>query len=230
MHSPSEQILQTPYYAAYSYGPHTVGIVLEDDTTDGDPYRKIKDTLDERDEHGNINQFVVADAETRRHWLRRLGLIAAKQMLKEDLRRQGDRLRGPIDQAAIADFPKDYELYLHKTQRAYDPRKDVYLFGSRNVTVFRSPAEFAEHLIWLMSGSPLKSNGKPDCDCVYCDPSRTQAEISYALGVRHKDPHAPTTARGKGEKAQAAGRGRGRRKRSPSPASIPAKDYTKLNL
>lgn len=96
------------------------------------------------------------------------------------------------------------------------------LTGSKHVKVFRSPAEFAHHLIWLMTGSPLKRDGEPNCDCVYCDPSQTQAEISYRLGLRRKDLPA-VSGRGDGAKKP-----RVRRKRSPSPASIPFKDYTKL--
>lgn len=95
--------------------------------------------------------------------------------------------------------------------------------GSKYGMVFRSPAEFANHLIWLMNGSPLKRDGQPDCDCVYCDPSQTQLEISHKLGLRRKDPY---TTSGKGVGAK---KPRVRRKRSPSPASVPCKDYTKLN-
>ena len=89
--------------------------------------------------------------------------------------------------------------------------------------IFRSPAEFANHLIWLISGSPLKADGEPDCDCVYCNPSQTQAEISYKLGMRRKEPLS-TSGQGGGAKKP-----RVRRKRSLSPASIPFKDYTQLN-
>ena len=74
-----------------------------------------------------------------------------------------------------------------------------------------------------MNGSLLKPTGEPDCDCIYCDSSQTQAEISYKLGMRRKEPLAPV-ARGDGAKKP-----RVRRKRSLSPASIPFKDYRQLN-
>ncbi|KAH9935298.1 uncharacterized protein B0H18DRAFT_1114066 [Fomitopsis serialis] len=189
----SEQIIQTPYYSAHLYRGQVVGIILEEGTTDGDPHRKIKDTLPEHDDHGNYHQYVVADEETRNHWRKRLGVILARMVVREDLKRQGDHWRGNLQSTFLSELPINYELYVHKSQKSYDPRRDVYLFGSRYVTVFRSPAEFAYHLVWLVSGSPLKPDGKPDCDCVYCDPSRTQSEISYELKLRHKDPHAPVS-------------------------------------
>lgn len=144
---------------------------------------------------------------------------------------------GDIDRSVLAELPENYVLYVHRSQKAYDPRTDTYLVGmsrcgqccvwfahhrtgSKYGKIFRSPAEFAHHLIWLISGSPLKANGEPDCDCVYCDSSQTQAEISYKLGMRRKE----TSGKGDGAKKP-----RVRRKRSLSPASIPFKDYTQLN-
>lgn len=64
----------------------------------------------------------------------------------------------------------------------------------------------------------MKSNNQPDCECCYCDPSRTQGEISEALGMFHPNPH----------KKEGDKRGSGQR-RVPQPAeSITYKDYTKL--
>ncbi|KZT70975.1 hypothetical protein DAEQUDRAFT_666961 [Daedalea quercina L-15889] len=125
-----ELIVLTPYYSATLYNGQAVGITLQSRTTDGDPTKKIKDTLPVRDANGNINQFEIADEATQSHWKRTLGGILARKVVKDDLVRQGDRWRGNFDAATIAEFPKDYQLYIHKSQKEYDPRKDAYLFGA----------------------------------------------------------------------------------------------------
>lgn len=84
---------------------------------------------------------------------------------------------------------------------------------------FRSPLEFFNHLKWLLDGQPMKGNGKPACECVYCNPSRTQAEISESLGAYHKRD--PRTGGGKG------GKGSGAKPRASASTPIAYKDYRK---
>ena len=84
---------------------------------------------------------------------------------------------------------------------------------------FRSPLEFFNHLKWLLDGQPMKGNRKPACECVYCNPSRTQAEISESLGAYHKRD--PRTGGGKG------GKGSGAKPRASASTPIAYKDYRK---
>lgn len=89
---------------------------------------------------------------------------------------------------------------------------------------FRSPAEFFFHAKWLMEGM------KGACRCAYCDPSRTQGEISekysnYTKNKRKVDATKEDDENGK-EKAL-AGR---RKRRKVESAPIMAKDYRELNL
>ena len=91
----SDPIVETPRYSAYSYPGGAVGIELKPHTTDAIPQR-VKSSLPERDEHGKFNQWVVANAaseerETWLDWMKKLGKILAKEVVKEDLKRQGDR-------------------------------------------------------------------------------------------------------------------------------------------
>jgi hypothetical protein len=50
--------------------------------------------------------------------------------------------------------------------------------GSKTASRFRSPAEFFFHAKWLADGMPVTSSGASECECTYCDRSRTQGEIS----------------------------------------------------
>ena len=49
--------------------------------------------------------------------------------------------------------------------------------GSKYVNNFRSPREFFLHACWLMKGADMDSTGSPDCECKYCDGTRTQGAI-----------------------------------------------------
>ena len=91
----SEPIVETPRYSASLYPGGAVGIELKPHTTDATPQR-VKSSLPERDEHGRFNQWVVAGADTEakatwHDWMKKLGKIIAKEVVKEDLKRQGDR-------------------------------------------------------------------------------------------------------------------------------------------
>lgn len=92
--SSRDHIVETPRYSAYSYSGGVVGIALKPHITDAVP-QTVKSSLPERDELGNISQWVVANAtsetDTWRDWMKKLGKIIAKEVVREDLRRQGDR-------------------------------------------------------------------------------------------------------------------------------------------
>ena len=36
---------------------------------------------------------------------------------------------GDVDRTVLAELPENYVLYVHKSQKAYDPRTDAYLVG-----------------------------------------------------------------------------------------------------
>jgi len=92
-------------------------------------------------------------------------------------------------------FPRGYRLFTHHKSDGKEQRTDNYLYGSTHVKVFRSPAEFAFHLKWLLSGRPVMHVGgrsRPICKCKYCDPSAKQSELSrvwfnYTLRARETD-------------------------------------------
>ena len=98
--------------------------------------------------------------------------------------------------------------------------------GSRWVHVFRSPAEFRLHLKWILEGQPMKPTRKPNCRCCYCDPSRTQGEISKELGMIHPNPDRKPG--GRGGRGKGGGPG-GKQRSTTNSGAITFKDYTKLN-
>ncbi|TDL26161.1 hypothetical protein BD410DRAFT_784212 [Rickenella mellea] len=86
----------------------------------------------------------------------------------------------------LTDFPDGYRLFVHRKGSKANPRRDCYLYGSANVTVFRSAAEFFFHAKWIVDGCQYGNNRKPRaCGCKYCDPTANQAEISAKWDNRH---------------------------------------------
>ncbi|KZT56885.1 hypothetical protein CALCODRAFT_555701 [Calocera cornea HHB12733] len=92
----------------------------------------------------------------------------------------------PIDPARhvsyrIAEFPQHYALYSKPRMSGItEQRDDLYLYGSRYVNNFRSPAEFAFHALWLMMDPTLNVS---NCECQWC--TRTpQKELSRRLGTK----------------------------------------------
>ncbi|KZV94584.1 hypothetical protein EXIGLDRAFT_766999 [Exidia glandulosa HHB12029] len=78
----------------------------------------------------------------------------------------------------LAAFPDDYELFDHTKGSRDNPRHDLYLWGSKTVTKFRSVNEFVPHAIWLYN-----HNTAANCGCRYCSNAKGQGEISQQYGL-----------------------------------------------
>ncbi|KAI0065736.1 hypothetical protein BV25DRAFT_1897846 [Artomyces pyxidatus] len=130
--------------------------------------RKVKD--------GRVSYYypVSPDHHIFKRWLEVLGGMLAKHVLD----------KGPSPGQpnwTLSDFPKGYSLWFHKNGFVADERNarlDPYLHGCRTVHQFRSPMEFAEHIIWLMRGQ------RGTCACIYCTPGQTQKQITDRLRGR----------------------------------------------
>ncbi|KAL0575194.1 hypothetical protein V5O48_006788 [Marasmius crinis-equi] len=75
----------------------------------------------------------------------------------------------------LADWPTDYRLYCHQKGPQADPRRDIYLFGSKATAKFRSINEFIPHARWLFDGAT------GNCECKYCS-KKSQREITANMG------------------------------------------------
>ncbi|KDQ56857.1 hypothetical protein JAAARDRAFT_70509 [Jaapia argillacea MUCL 33604] len=106
-----------------------------------------------------------------KHWKKMLGFYLAKfvlQPLGYDI---------DINNCYIRSFPQGYKLFCHKKGHKDAPRRDSYLCGWKKD--FRSPAEFARHLKWLMLGAKRNpATLKTTCDCCYCDDRMTRQQIA----------------------------------------------------
>jgi len=220
----SREIVRTPYYVAHQYPGGPVGIILSTDgkATDGTPDNRPRELTRIVDENGLVNYYKEAEEDSELYWRKIVGEVLAKQVVKPAVKRQGDKWTGTWERSILGEFPEHYKLYTHYKGDRHNARTDHYLYGSKYVKCFRSPAEFAYHAIWLMLGSPLKVNGNPACRCTYCDPSRTQEEISRELGLLSTEPQ-----RSKEDDKNPRPK---RVKTAHVSAPIMAKDYTKLNL
>ncbi|KAK9765494.1 hypothetical protein K7432_006133 [Basidiobolus ranarum] len=92
------------------------------------------------------------------------------------------------------DFPKNYGLYLHITQKKEQLntnkfRTDAYLFGHPQKKKFRSPNEFLPHFLWLLAGGTESGS---ECFCQYCNsknsrtPKRNATLINTPKGKKAK--------------------------------------------
>lgn len=147
-------------------------------------------------------------------------------------------------EVTVVNFPRDYKLFVHMSQDSQAPREDPYLYGvlflvylfrrvfsylksigSTNVLHFRSPYEFALHLVWLVQGRPLKPTGETACGCTYCS-GVSQTVIHNEHNFTRTELHTANAS------ASGAKTGKSksltRKKRTSGP--IQAKDYTKLNF
>ncbi|PIL36199.1 hypothetical protein GSI_01860 [Ganoderma sinense ZZ0214-1] len=191
-------VITTPLYEA---GLHqkTMYIALRDNATDAASELRPLQPVPSDNAKGDVDFYQEAEDKLDRLWRTKLGRYLYDYVVKEDLKKEGIRLPYSPDEIMLVSLPKHYTLWVHKKGNAADPRQDAYLHGSRFVNKFRSPAEFCHHLKWLLHGQPTKANGKPACDCRYCDGSRSQAEISQGFGAYHKrDHHGGGRSRGGG--------------------------------
>ncbi|RPD68611.1 hypothetical protein L226DRAFT_540516 [Lentinus tigrinus ALCF2SS1-7] len=224
-----ETLIRTPrYWADLHPNKKTVYIIPSQDEqfTDAVPFEP-PNRQPNRDAQGFVNYYEDAAPEKEKFWREKIGKYLWDHVVKEDMRKKGVRVTASPDTFILAAFPKHYKLWIHRKGDPADPRRDHYLYGSRYVDRFRSPAEFFLHMRWILEGMPLKPNGRPDCKCCYCDGSRTQGEISHELGVYtpHRKDHGGGDGKGGGKDG-----GKGTKPRAPILTTIPFKDYTKTNL
>ncbi|EUC63379.1 Clr2 domain protein, putative [Rhizoctonia solani AG-3 Rhs1AP] len=82
----------------------------------------------------------------------------------------------------MAGLPAGYSLYSRETQPQSTGRirRDLYLYGPKNIEKFRSPNEFTMHAVWLMGGGP---RNPCLCQCIRCGPHSSQIEINRCFGL-----------------------------------------------
>ncbi|KAF8511615.1 hypothetical protein BU17DRAFT_97032 [Hysterangium stoloniferum] len=104
-------------------------------------------------------------------WRNLIGQGIAKLMNKPDQEKH-----------CIGCFPDGYWMFDHHKGPISNIRHDLYLFGSKTVLRFRSPAEFIPHGLWLLTDPTLNTR---NCGCKYCGGSGTksQTQISESLGL-----------------------------------------------
>ncbi|KZP01462.1 hypothetical protein CALVIDRAFT_594177 [Calocera viscosa TUFC12733] len=123
-------------------------------------------------------------------------------------------------QYTIADFPQHYALYSKpRLSGATEQRDDLYLYGSRYVNNFRSPAEFAFHAYWLMMDPTLD---QANCECQWCT-GTPQKELSRRLGT-NVDHYSSGTSKPKSQYDASAFGANGRYTPPASPVDDPVKD------
>jgi hypothetical protein len=154
---------------------------------------------------GLVNYYhpISQEHERYRIWLFKLGRMCAWNVLGKS--RQNYTKKANLSclliiafiegHWSLRAFPKGYTVWCHTKGTVDDignARPDWYIYGKHNShviiyiminlmhhtggrSVFRSPEEFAPHLIWLMTGR------KTPCICQYCDRSRSQKTITALL-------------------------------------------------
>lgn len=155
------------------------GIVFVSNS-DGDTSRLPVERKDEASADGMIDHLCAADQSSIERWYKRLGqyLISCdKTFSRLHIGRNCQSLR-------LETFPEGYKLFVHKKGSTNNPRKDLYLYGSssKRCKKFRSPEEFALHLMWLAHGQPRDRNRDNDthCLCRYCS-NNSQRAITKLL-------------------------------------------------
>jgi len=177
--------IEFPYFEVVYYDqPESVGIKIK--ATDGRSERWQEES---RTIHGDgsINDWRSSDEGTQYRWKQKVG-----ELLKEGFLLRDHHLKTTLEpmigrRCFLVDFPQDYKLFT----QTKDGRMDHYLIGSETASAFRSPQEFFLHALWLMKGAKSRRGGSPDCECKYCDGSRTQQEIDedYQLPGRKDSGH-----------------------------------------
>lgn len=113
---------------------------------------------------------VPADESTQTYWKKKSGEYLVKDVLVKELKRRDIRWpKEDIVQGRLASFPEGYTLVSVPRLTDNGTRKDHYLISPHyDDDEFRSPAEFAPHLAWLMTGQPRDANRRPTCNCCLC--------------------------------------------------------------
>ncbi|EJU03793.1 hypothetical protein DACRYDRAFT_115111 [Dacryopinax primogenitus] len=118
-------------------------------------------------------EVLISRADKRhKHWRQKVGEFLTRLLPGLKVNR--------YFQYSIEDFPEHYALYSKpRLTGASAKSDDLYLWGSKYVNNFRSPAEFAFHAAWLLTDPTLNQR---NCECQWCT-GTPQKVLSQRLGV-----------------------------------------------
>jgi len=177
-------LVSAPYYSAEQLpveGRSRIFVRLSQNATDTNPELVKYPTVgEEPDEEGQFSYYQLAGEEALKLWKRKLGEFAADCVVRPVVLERRERWTGQIKMSRLLSFPEGYELFV-QLKGPTKPRRDYYLYGSQHVRRFRSPAEFMLHLRWLMTGKPMRSDGKRCCECKGCNPRAKQKDINKII-------------------------------------------------
>ncbi|KAG9006759.1 hypothetical protein FRB94_000443 [Tulasnella sp. JGI-2019a] len=132
--------------------------------SDGDPNARPSATqLDRRRGKDNYHRKVHVNEPAGTAWRAKVG-----KALQRDLDLD------PAKQWYLADWPPNYELFVHVNKE----RHDLYLFGGP--ARFRSANEFYPHARWLLTDPTLN---RSNCHCKYCSGSKSQQYVNFREGI-----------------------------------------------
>ncbi|KAF9266885.1 hypothetical protein L218DRAFT_978398 [Marasmius fiardii PR-910] len=117
--------------------------------------------------HVNYMEHLPLDHPTAIHWRTSVGKALAKAFHWPG---------GPS--YVLTGWPDQYRLYCHNKGPQDSPRQDIYLFGSKATSKFRSVNEFIPHARWLFEDPTMNPS---NCECKYCS-KKSQREITANMG------------------------------------------------
>ncbi|KZO97007.1 hypothetical protein CALVIDRAFT_536474 [Calocera viscosa TUFC12733] len=122
-------------------------------------------------------EVVPRDSDTQKAFLKRVGQGVAQNLMG---------LTGK--KYTMHDLPKNYRLYGQaRANGSESGRPDIYLYGSKTVTKFRSTLQFIPHAIWLLTDPTLNTR---NCRCFSCS-KRSEADISKEFASANVSPERP---------------------------------------
>ncbi|PAV18849.1 heme peroxidase 4 [Pyrrhoderma noxium] len=149
----SKKLTDADIEAAFPSSPRHVRVtanIVTVTSSDGNISNLPEESEEECSPDGEVDYQSLAEKVDVDHWLSSLGdyLIYSNNHLK------------PSNMVSahykLDRFPDGYKLFIHRKGPKSDPRRDHYLYGSSSERCrkFRSPEEFALHLLWLAHGQP----------------------------------------------------------------------------
>ncbi|KAH8832759.1 hypothetical protein DL96DRAFT_1583226 [Flagelloscypha sp. PMI_526] len=156
------------HYAGFPKDPIYVTI----DYSDGDRTRFPSNTKEHFEDATNVNWMmpVPLDEATSKKWRHQIGFALAKHLGITDNKE--------LSRYVLQDWPANYAFFDHHKGHRDNPRHDLYLFGSRTATKFRSVPEFIPHALWL------STNMTGQCECKYCTKSKSQKQVTAQLSAQ----------------------------------------------
>ncbi|KAG8878338.1 hypothetical protein FRB97_002592 [Tulasnella sp. 331] len=135
--------------------------------SDGDASaRPTESMLDRTVSNGEVNYHrkVNLNENACKTWRKKIGVALARDLNLDSTK-----------EWYLADWPQNYELFVHLKGSKANPRHDLYLYGGPSK--FRSANEFYPHARWLI----INPDGK--CDCKYCGNTKHQRAINFREGL-----------------------------------------------